>query len=280
MNKSFLRRMLVDKLMTAVMYVAALAAIVPLVLVLAYLIVKGLPVWNLEFFTDLPQLYASGGGVGNAMVGTIIIVGLASAMGVPVGIMAGIYLAEYGDNPLGVFIRFMADVMSGIPSIIAGIFAYGLLVLIMGFNAFAGSVSLTILMVPVVARTTEEVVRLVPGSIREASLALGVPEWKTILRVVLPTALGGIVTGVLLAIARISGETAPLIFTILGSNFWNTKVTEGAMAALPLQIYNFARTPYESVLASAWGASLILVCMILILNLVARLIFARWSGAR
>jgi phosphate transport system permease protein len=261
--------------MTGVAYACTLAAIVPLLLVLVYLVIKGLPAWNVAFFTQLPQLYGSGGGVANAIVGTVIIVGIASLMGIPIGIMAGIYLSEYGDNRFASFIRFTADVMTGIPSIVVGIFAYGLLVLVMDFNAFAGAFSLAILMVPIITRTTEEILRLVPNSIREASLALGVTRWKTIMRVVLPTAAGGILTGVFLGIARIAGETAPLIFTILGSNFWNIRIAQGAMAALPLQIYNFARTPYASVLQAAWGAALLLVVIVLVLNLGARLIFGR-----
>jgi phosphate transport system permease protein len=268
------RRKIVDRIMMVVAYLCALAAIVPLALVLIYVAVKGLGAWSPEFFTGLPKLFGSGGGISNAIIGTAITVGMASLMGIPVGIMAGIYLAEYGDNRLGGFIRFVADTMTGIPSIVVGIFAYGLLVLTMGgYNAFAGAFSLAILMVPVIARTTEGIVRLVPDSIREASLALGVPRWKTILHVVVPTALAGIVTGVLLAIARVAGETAPLIFTILGSNFLNTNIFQGPMAALPLQIYNFARSPYEGVVEAAWGASLVLVLMILVLNLLARLIF-------
>jgi phosphate transport system permease protein len=274
-SSSYRRRKLVDKVMTGVAYACALAAIVPLMLVLIYLVIKGLPAWDVEFFTQLPQLYGSGGGVANALVGTGIIVGLASLIGIPVGVMAGIYLSEYGDNRLASFIRFMADVMTGIPSIVVGIFVYGLLVLAMDFNAFAGAVSLAILMVPIITRTTEEILRLVPNSLREASLALGVSRWKTIMRVVLPAAVGGIVTGIFLGIARIAGETAPLIFTILGSNFWNTKITQGAIAALPLQIYNFARTPYASVLQSGWGAALLLVIIVLALSLLARLIFGR-----
>ena len=263
-----------DKAMTVLAYLCTLAAIVPLTLVLIYVAVKGLGAWNPQFFTGLPQLFGTGGGISNAIVGTGIIVGLASLMGIPFGIMAGIYLAEYGDNRLGGFVRFTADVMTGVPSIVVGIFAYGLLVVNMGgFNAFAGAFSLAILMVPIITRTTEEIIRLVPDSIREAALALGAPRWKTIVRVVVPTALGGIITGILLAVARVAGETAPLILTILGSNFLNTKVFQGPMAALPLQIYNFARSPYEGVIAAAWGASLVLVLMVLILSLAARLIF-------
>lgn len=274
------QRKVLDKVMTVLAYLCTLAAVVPLALVLIYVAVKGLGAWSPQFFTTLPQLFGSGGGIYNAIIGTLIIVGLASLMGIPFGVMAGIYLAEYGNNRLGSFIRFTADVMTGVPSIVVGIFAYGLLVVTLGgFNAFAGAFSLAILMVPIIARTTEEIIRLVPDSIREAALALGVPRWKTILWVVVPTALGGIMTGILLAIARVAGETAPLILTILGSNFLNTNVFHGPMAALPLQIYNFARSPYAGVIEAAWGASLVLVLMILVLSLVVRLIF-RSSSVR
>ncbi|HZB83217.1 MAG TPA: phosphate ABC transporter permease PstA [Rubrobacteraceae bacterium] len=270
------RRKLLDKAMTVVAYLCTLAAIVPLVLVLVYVAVKGLGAWSPQFFTGLPQLFGTGGGIYNAIIGTAIIVVLASLMGIPFGVMAGIYLAEYGNNRLGSLIRFTADVMTGIPSIVVGIFAYGLLVVNMGgFNAFAGAFSLAILMVPIITRTTEEMIRLVPGSIREAALALGAPRWKTIMYVVVPTALGGIMTGILLSIARIAGETAPLILTILGSNFLNTKVFQGPIAALPLQIYDFSRSPYAGVIEAAWGASLVLVLMVLVLSLAARLIFTR-----
>jgi len=270
------RRKLLDKAMTVVAYLCTLAAIVPLVLVLVYVAVKGLGAWSPQFFTGLPQLFGTGGGIYNAIIGTAIIVGLASLMGIPFGVMAGIYLAEYGNNRLGSLIRFTADVMTGIPSIVVGIFAYALLVVNMGgFNAFAGAFSLAILMVPIITRTTEEMIRLVPGSIREAALALGAPRWKTIMYVVVPTALGGIMTGILLSIARIAGETAPLILTILGSNFLNTKVFQGPIAALPLQIYDFSRSPYAGVIEAAWGASLVLVLMVLVLSLAARLIFTR-----
>ena len=270
------RRKLLDKAMTVVAYLCTLAAIVPLVLVLVYVAVKGLGAWSPQFFTGLPQLFGTGGGIYNAIIGTAILVVLASLMGIPFGVMAGIYLAEYGNNRLGSLIRFTADVMTGIPSIVVGIFAYGLLVVNMGgFNAFAGAFSLAILMVPIITRTTEEMIRLVPGSIREAALALGAPRWKTIMYVVVPTALGGIMTGILLSIARIAGETAPLILTILGSNFLNTKVFQGPIAALPLQIYDFSRSPYAGVIEAAWGASLVLVLMVLVLSLAARLIFTR-----
>ena len=268
------RRKLMDRLMTGLSYASVLIAIVPLAALLIYVIIRGAGAWSPEFFTGLPQLFGGGGGVANGIVGTLILVGMASVMGIPFGVMAGIYLAEYGDNALGGFIRFVADTMTGIPSIVAGVFIYGLLVLNMGgYNALAGAVSLTILMVPVITRSTEGVIRLVPGSIREAALALGVPRWKTTLRVVVPAAVSGIVTGVLLSIARVAGETAPLLFTAFSSNYFNFQPFQGAMPSLPVLIYNAARSPTEAVREVGWGAAFLLVVMILVLNLTARLVF-------
>jgi phosphate transport system permease protein len=274
------RRKFLDRMMTIIAYICAMIAVVPLALITIYVIVRGLGAWDVEFFTSLPKLFGSGGGVANGIVGTLQITGLAALMGVPTGVMAGIYLAEYGNNRLGSVIRFMADTMTGIPSIVAGLFAYAVIVLNMGFSAFAGAVSLAILMVPVITRTTEEIIRLVPNSIREASLALGVSQWKTTLRVVVPTALGGIVTGVLLSIARVAGETAPLILTILGTNFWNLRLFEGPTTTLSLQIYHLARQPSPQVVEVAWGASLLLILIVLGLSLAARLIFGRGRYVR
>ncbi|BBL78245.1 Phosphate transport system permease protein PstA [Rubrobacter xylanophilus DSM 9941] len=269
------RRKLIDRLMTVLAYLCTAAAIVPLTWIVIYVIYRGLGAWDVEFFTALPQLYGDGGGVRNGIVGTLLIVGMATLMGVPVGIMAGIYLAEYGSNRLGGVVRFMADTLTGVPSIVVGLFAFGVVVVSMGgFNAFAGAFALAIMMVPVITRTTEEILRLVPNSIREASLALGIPRWKTILRVVVPTALSGIVTGVLLAVARVAGETAPLILTILGTNFpISLNPFEGPSTTLSLQIYQLAGQPSPQVVEVAWGAALLLVLMVLGLSLVARLIF-------
>ena len=278
-SSGYRRRKITDKVMTVLAYACGLAAIVPLLAILIYVVIKGLGAWNLTFFTGLPQLYGSGGGVAPAIVGTLIIVGMASLMGVPAGIMAGIYLAEYGDNRLGDFIRFVADTMTGIPSIVVGVFAYGLIVLNFGYSAAAGAFALAILMIPIVTRSAEEIIRLVPDDIREASLALGIPRWKTILRVVLPTAISGVLTGIFLAVARVAGETAPLIFTILGNTFWNTSPFSGATAALPLTLYNQATSPYESVQQVGWGAALLLMVLVLGLNLGARLIFRGGPGA-
>ena len=279
-SSRYRRRKFLDRVMTSIAYLCTTAAVVPLAVVLVYVIVRGLGAWDVGFFTGLPKLFGSGGGVANGIVGTFQITGLAALIGVPTGVMAGIYLAEYGNNRLGGVIRFVADTMTGIPSIVVGLFAYAVIVLNMGYNAFAGAVALAILMIPVVTRTTEEIIRLVPDSIREASLALGVSRWKTILRVVVPTALGGIVTGVLLSIARVAGETAPLILTILGTNFWNLRLFEGPTTTLSLQIYQLAGQPSPQVVQVAWGASLLLVLIVLGLSLAARLVFERGRYVR
>lgn len=275
LSGNYRRRKLLDRVMTVIAYLCALFAIVALVWVIVYVIIRGIGVWSPAFFTTNTALFGDGGGIYNAMYGTGVIVLMSILMGVPVGIMAGIYLAEFGDNRLGDFIRFIADTMAGIPSIAVGLFVYGLLVLIMGWNAFAGAVALSILMLPVVARSTEGVVRMVPSEIREASLALGLPQWKTMLRIVLPTASAGIITGSFLAVARAAGETAPLIFTILGSNFFNSNPFEGAMAAVSLYVYQASSSPYEAVQKAGWGAALVLLIFVLTLNFIARAVALR-----
>lgn len=269
------RRKLVDRAMTVLAYACTFVAIVPLTWIIIYVVYKGLGAWDAEFFTGLPQLFGDGGGVSNGIVGTFVIVGLASLMAVPIGVMAGIYLAEYGNNRLGSVIRFMADTLTGVPSVVVGLFVFGLVVLNTGgFSAFAGSLSLAILMIPVITRTTEEIIRLVPNSIREASLGLGVSRWKTIVRVVVPTALSGIVTGVLLAVARVAGETAPLILTILGTNFQiSSNIFNGPSTSLALQIYQLGAQPSQEVVEVAWGAALLLVLIVVGTSILARLVF-------
>ena len=269
------RRKLVDRIMTVIAYACTVVAVLPLTWIIIYVIYKGLGAWDAEFFTGLPQLFGDGGGVRNGIVGTFVIVGLASLMAVPVGVMAGIYLAEYGDNRLGSVIRFMADTLTGVPSVVVGLFVFGLVVLNTGgFSAFAGSLSLAILMIPVITRTTEEIIRLVPNSIREASLGLGVSRWKTIVRVVVPTALSGIVTGVLLAVARVAGETAPLILTILGTNFpISSNIFNGPSTSLALQIYQLGAQPSQEVVEVAWGAALLLVLIVVGTSILARVVF-------
>lgn len=261
--------------MQGVAYACTAIAVAVLLWVIVYVIIRGIGVWDAGFFTQNTALFGDGGGIVNALYGTGVIVLLSVAMGVPVGVMAGIYLAEFGDTRLGSFTRFMADTMSGIPSIILGLFVYGILILFMGWNAFAGAFALAILMLPVIARSTEGAIRLVPWEIREASLALGVPQWKTTLRVVVPTAASGILTGAFLAIARAAGETAPLLFTILGSSFFNANPFEGAMSAVSLYVYQASASPYDAVQAAGWGAALVLLVFVLVLNTIARAVAMR-----
>jgi phosphate transport system permease protein len=275
-----LRRRAVNSAMTVVCALGLVVALVPLASVLWLVVSKGLHGLNLAFFTALPTPVGEpGGGVGNAILGSLYIVGIASAIGVPLGVGAGIYLAERGGGRAGDVIRFTAEVLSGVPSIIVGIVAYGLVVLPMRrFSALAGGVALAVLMVPTLARSTEELVRLVPVALREASLALGVREWRTSLRVVLRTAVGGILTAVLLAVARAAGETAPLLFTSLNNQYWNWRADQPT-ASLTVQIFNYAVSPYEDWHDKAWSAALVLLLLVGVLSLAARLLARNKFGA-
>jgi len=243
-------------------------AIIPLLSILYTVTINGVSAIDLDFLTQLPRpVGEAGGGLGNAIQGTLIVVGIACLIGLPLGILSGIYLSEYGENRFGRFVSFVADVMTGTPSIVAGIFGYIFIVLYFGsFSAIAGGVALSVLMIPIVTRTTEESLRLVPGSIKEASLALGIPKWKTTLYIVLGTARSGIITGALLSIARISGETAPLLFTSFGNMFWSGGIDK-PVSTLPVQIYTYAITPFSDWHAKAWAGALVLIMMIFILNM-------------
>ena len=259
--------------------VAALGlAVAVLLAVLGYIVVQGASSLNLAFLTQTPKpVGEAGGGMANAIVGTLILVAMAIVVGLPVGIGAGVYLAEYGNGRFARTVRFVADVLTGIPSITIGLFAYTLLVVpLRSFSAIAGGFALGIIMLPVVTRTTEEMVRLVPLPLREGAFALGIPRWKMIVRIVLPTALGGIVTGALLAIARVAGETAPLLFTAFGNQFWNWSLRE-PIAALPLQIFAYAVSPYDDWHRQAWAGALVLVGLILLLSIGARILVRRPS---
>ncbi len=269
------RRKLMDRTMTAVAYLCAALAIIPLTWIVVYVLIQGLGAWNVRFFTQLPTTFEAGG-VRSGIFGTLEVVGLSILIGVPMGVMAGIFLAEYGSNVLGAIIRFTADTMSGVPSIVVGLFVYGLIVLNTGgaYSAVAGAFALAILMIPVITRTTEEIIRLVPASIREASLALGVPRWKTILRVVVPTALSGIVTGIFLAVARVAGETAPLIMTIFGTTAPISKnIFDGPTTTLSLLIYQLGGASFPEVVKVAWGGALLLILVIFGLSILARVLF-------
>jgi phosphate transport system permease protein len=252
--------------------VSAAVVLVPLLSILFYIVQRGAAGLSPAFFTELPKPVGEpGGGMGNAVVGTLVLIGIASAIGLPIGILSGVYVAEVGRGKVADLVRFFAEVLSGVPSITIGVFVYALLVVPMKrFSALAGGVALAVIMIPTVTRTTEELLRMVPGHLREASLALGVPMWRTSLFVVLRTAAPGIATGVMLAVARIAGETAPLLFTAMGSRFLSTRVDE-PIASLPVQILTYATSPYPDWQQQAWTGALVLVVMILALNLLARL---------
>jgi phosphate transport system permease protein len=275
------RRKLVDVIVRGACATATLLAILPLASVLTYVTVKGLGGLSWELFSELPRpVGEAGGGFGNALLGSLVLVGLACAVGIPVGVLAGVYLAEFGDNRFGKAVRFSADVMSGVPSIAVGIFVYTLVVLSMRrFSALAGGIALGVLMLPTITRTTEELLKLVPDSLREAGLALGVPRWRVILRVVLRTGAPGIATGVMLAVARAAGETAPLLFTAFSNRFWSVSLNQ-PIGSLPVQIYTYAVSPYEEWHQQAWAAALVLVGMVLVLNIGARLLTASRGESR
>ncbi len=270
-------RKLEDRLLKAISACAALLGILALAWILLVVIEKGAAAINWDFFLHrtLPTGEA-GGGVGNAIVGSAVLVGLAVLLGVPIGMMAGVYLAEFGrDTRLGTAVRFSANVLMGIPSIIVGLFVYALMVKPMHtFSGWAGAVALAILMLPVIARTTEDMLQLVPNALRESALALGAPRWKVTFQVVFRAASVGLLTGVLLAVARISGETAPLLFTSLNSPYWPTSLN-GPLANLPVTIFNYAMSPYEDWVRIAWGASLLITVGVLALNISSRLILRR-----
>ena len=256
--------------MIGLTYLAAILATLPLVLILAHLVAKGASSLSLAFFTHMPRPVGEpGGGMANAIVGTLILIGVASLIGLPIGIGAGLYLAEKRRTPLANVVRFLSDVLNGLPSIVLGIFAWEILVKGTGFSALAGGVALGAMMIPLVTRTTEEMLLVVPNSLREAALALGYARWRTSISVVLRTALAGIATGALVAVARIAGETAPLLFTAFGNQFWSTSLRQ-AIAALPVQIYTYAISAYDEWHRLAWAGALVLITMVLLISIAAR----------
>ena len=271
MNRTL--RMLKNNCASLLMALATAALLLPLGLIFYHILKMGFSSINLDFFTSIPKPTGeSGGGMANGMAGSAIMIAIASLIGIPVGVMGAIYLVEYAGPRSATAIRFSADVLAGIPSIITGMVAYMLMVApVKGFSALAGSAALAMIMTPIVLRTTEEQLKMIPGTLREASLALGVPIWRTSLKVVLASATKGVLTGILLAVARVAGETAPLLFTALGNQFWGKKLTE-PMAALPLQIFTFAISPYEDWHRLAWAGALVLVCVMFALSLGARMI--------
>ena len=272
-----LRRRAVDHLMTGIAVLTVVLVLVPLIAIFGYLLYRGLGSINWAFLTQTPKPVGEpGGGMANAIVGSGFILGIASLIGVPLGVGAGIYLAEFGRNRLGDVIRFTADVLNGVPSIVIGIVAYSIVVLYQKhFSALAGGVALAIMMVPTISRTTEEMLLLVPQALREAAYGLGIPRWRTTLSITLRTATSGVITGIMLAFARVAGETAPLLFTAFGNQYWNLH-TDQPTAALPLQIFNYAISPYDEWHRQAWAGALVLI--LLIVSAVAAVRFAVRRG--
>ncbi len=254
-------------------FCSAILVIAPLALVFFYVLKSGIGAINLDFFTHLPKpVGEAGGGMVNAIVGSLELLGLASVVGIPVGVLGGVYLAEYGAARVNSLLRFIADVLNGVPSITWGVVVYGLIVLrFKSFSAYAGGLALALIMIPLILRTTEEVILLVPVGYREAALALGIARWKTILQIVVKTASRGIITGILLALARVGGETAPLLFTAFGNRFWNHDLSE-PIAALPLQIFTYAISPYDDWHRQAWAGALVLVTGVFCVNVLVRIV--------
>jgi phosphate transport system permease protein len=273
-------RHLISGGMIGLTYVAAVLATLPLLLILWHLIKKGAASLSLAFFTNMPKpVGEAGGGMANAIVGTLTLIGIACVIGLPIGIGAGIYLAEKRITPIAHSVRFLSDVLNGLPSIVMGIFAWEFLVRPAGhFSALAGGAALGAMMIPLVTRTTEEMLRVVPVSLREAALALGYPRWRTSISIVLRTALAGIATGALVAVARVAGETAPLLFTAFGNQFWSTALRE-PIAALPLQIFTYAISPYDEWHSQAWAGALVLISIVLVISLAARFVTRSRFGA-
>ena len=271
-----LYRRSVDLFITVATALAVVVVLLPLGAIFAYLVYKGVSSLNWAFLTQTPKPVGEpGGGMANAIAGSVLILTIASLMGVPIGVGAGIYLAEYGQNRMGNLIRFTADVLNGVPSIVVGIVAYGIVVLTQGhFSALAGGVALAIMMIPTITRATEEMLLLVPNAVREAAYGLGVSRWRTTLSITLRTATSGVITGVMLAFARVAGETAPLLFTAFGNQYWNWKVNQPT-AALSLQVFTYAISPFDEWHRQAWAGALILIILIVVAVSAVRLVASR-----
>jgi phosphate transport system permease protein len=270
------RRKLFSRIFEILCGLAVVVALIPLAMILFYVIKEGAGALNLDFFTHMPKpVGESGGGMANAIVGTLILIGIAALFAVPIGCICGIHLAEYPGTKFSSVVRFAADVLNGVPSIVVGIFAYGLVVLpVKRFSAIAGGVALGLLMIPIVVRTTEELIRLVPGGLREGALALGATRSRAVFGVIVPAALPGILTGILVALARVAGETAPLLFTAFNNRFWSTSLTQ-PIASLTVQVFTYAISPYDDWHRQAWAGAFLLVMMILALSIAARLAVRR-----
>jgi len=264
------RRRVTNAVMTSFTALCTLFAICILLIIFAYIAWQGIGSVNLRFLLDSPRPVGEGGGIGNAIVGSLVLLLLASAFGMPLGIAVGVFLSEFGKGKFATLVRFVVDTLTGIPSIVTGVFVYAIIVLpLKHFSALAGGVALGLIMIPIVGRTTEEMIKLVPQSLREGALALGAPQWRVTMGIVIPAAASGIATGAMLAVARVSGETAPLLFTALGSRFFNYRLDQ-PIASLTVQIYNYAISPYDDWHAQAWAATLVLMTLILMINIVVR----------
>ena len=273
------RRRLVERFMFSMTMLATVTAVGILLFLLGYLVYEGGSSLTLSFFTNLPTpVGETGGGMANAMIGSAKLLLVAAAIGVPIGFIGGVYLAEIGSGRLAFCVRYAADVLNGVPSIVIGVTVYALVVVPMGhFSTLAGGLALGLIMIPVTLRTTEEFLRLVPMSLREASLALGAPQWVTVVRVVVPAGMRGIVAGILLSLARVAGETAPLLFTAFSNRFWSEGWTQPT-ASLPVMIFTYAVSPYEDWHRQAWAAALVLLCLVLGSNVLARVVLQRGGG--
>ncbi len=269
-NRTRFRRQLIDKGVVSLLFLCAFVVLLSLFSILFHLLSQGLSSLNIEFLTHLPKPVGEpGGGMANAIVGSLILLGIAIAVGVPIGLGSGLYLSEYAGNRFAQVVRFTVDVMNGIPSIVFGIFAYVILVVPMKtFSAFSGGIALGVMMIPMITRTTESFVQMVPKTLREAGLALGAPKWKVILDIVMPASLGGIVMGIMVSLARVAGETAPLLFTAFGNHYWHHSLLQ-PIAALPLQIFVYAISPFEDWHRQAWAGALVLITVVFIINLLA-----------
>jgi phosphate transport system permease protein len=273
------RRKTVSSIFVALCACAVLIALIPLALILFFVVSQGIQALNLEFFTNMPKPVGEpGGGMGNAIVGTLILVSLGSLMAVPIGVLSGVYMSEYAGTRFASLVRFAADTLNGVPSIVIGVFVYGIAVLpFKQFSAIAGGIALGVMMIPIIARTTEELLLLVPDTMREGALALGATRARAVFTVVLPSALPGIVTGIVLALARIAGETAPLLFTSFNNRFFTTKLTQ-PIASLTVQVFSYAISPYEDWHRQAWAGALVLVTIVFLCSLLARVATRRLEG--
>lgn len=276
-----LKRKLTNYFWLGMLWVFCSMAIVPFMFVFFYVLIKGVEGLTWEFLTSLPAPVGElGGGMANAITGSGVLIVMAGLMGIPWGILLGLFMSEYSEGKTASVIRFCMDVLASIPSIVIGLFIYTLFVIPMkGFSAYAGAAALALIMLPLIARTTEEVAKLIPNLIREAGLGLGLARWKVVLKVVLPSCFSGVITGIILAIARVAGETAPLLFTSFNNQFWSTKLNQ-PMASLPVQIYTYAISPFEDWNRQAWAGALLLLIFVFVLNLLTRVVFARKPKGR